>query len=587
MSLAKDSDHFDNMIIDIANAIDRGEEAETTLDEYEIQGTEREAMATTIANMKALHAIDRNHVWAYYLRNMTRPAVIAEGKVDAIVGNPPWLTYKQSADIIRTELRQMSETRYGIWAGGKNSANQDVAGLFYCRSAELYLREGGSIGMVMPHSALRSEHYLKFRKGNYAESVRGRGRNRRSPQSMGLDFSVKMPWDLDNLEPNTFFPIPASVIFARMSDQYGSRELDSIRANPLAPGDVEIWSGPTGTSQVKRTVADLRHDDGEFHSIYSGYARRGADLFDRRLYFVATEPNKTMLAAPGTYKTYPQAGTQDKKKYSVQDLDGLTVHEDNLFDVHLGETLAPYITLEPRQVVLPIDKQSMVMPLDHSDCDRDEETERCKRQNCAVDKQSLDPRMRHRWEIMEHLWDANKGKSKFSLTRNLNHLNKMTSQLEYLRGSDTGIVRIAYTAIGQPTAALITDDKAILDTSLYQVACRSRNEAYYLLSIINSTTLAAETKPFCTTNWAREIRNLHKHLWKLPIPEFDPDDDLHIWLAKLGYAAETEAYREIADIKNNDKPPTTKVARDKLRNDWQPTSEIAAAIEDAVVKLLE
>ena len=48
-------------------------------------------------------------MWAYYIRNMIRPAVIAEAKVDRIIGNPPWLTYSQSADIIRTELRDMSE----------------------------------------------------------------------------------------------------------------------------------------------------------------------------------------------------------------------------------------------------------------------------------------------------------------------------------------------------------------------------------------------------------------------------------------------------------------------------------------------
>ena len=117
LNLAKDADRFDNLIIDIANAIERGEDAEAALNQYGVEGIEREAVESTIANMKALHAIGRNHVWAYYLRNMTRPAVIAEGKVDAIVGNPPWLTYKDSADIVRAELRQMSETRYGIWAG--------------------------------------------------------------------------------------------------------------------------------------------------------------------------------------------------------------------------------------------------------------------------------------------------------------------------------------------------------------------------------------------------------------------------------------------------------------------------------------
>ena len=101
--------------------------------------------------MKELHAADRNHVWAYYIRNMIRPAVIAEEKVDRIIGNPPWLTYGQSADIIRTELREMSEKRYQIWAGGKLAPHQDIATLFYTRCAELYARPGTQIGMVMPH----------------------------------------------------------------------------------------------------------------------------------------------------------------------------------------------------------------------------------------------------------------------------------------------------------------------------------------------------------------------------------------------------------------------------------------------------
>ena len=64
---------------------------------------------------------------------MIRPAVIAEEKVDRIIGNPPWLTYNQSTDIIRAELREMSEQRYQIWAGGKQASNQDIATLFYTR----------------------------------------------------------------------------------------------------------------------------------------------------------------------------------------------------------------------------------------------------------------------------------------------------------------------------------------------------------------------------------------------------------------------------------------------------------------------
>ena len=71
------------------------------------------------------------------------------GKVDRIIGNPPWLTYSQSADIIRTELRGMSEKRYQIWAGGIQAPHQDIATLFYTRCAELYAKPQANIGMVI------------------------------------------------------------------------------------------------------------------------------------------------------------------------------------------------------------------------------------------------------------------------------------------------------------------------------------------------------------------------------------------------------------------------------------------------------
>ena len=127
----------------------------------------RRSVQAIATSMRELHAADRNHVWAYYIRNMIRPAVIAEGKVDRIIGNPPWLTYSQSADIIRTELRDMSEKRYQIWAGGNLAPHQDIAALFYTRCAELYAKPQAKIGMVMPHSALRTGQHLKWRDGNY------------------------------------------------------------------------------------------------------------------------------------------------------------------------------------------------------------------------------------------------------------------------------------------------------------------------------------------------------------------------------------------------------------------------------------
>ena len=151
--LARQQANMDRLISEMANAIDEGRDAEHVANAYEMSDDCRQSVKAVATAMRDLHAADRNHVWAYYIRNMIRPALIAEDKVDRIIGNPPWLTYGQSADIIRQELREMSEQRYQIWAGGKQASNQDIATLFYTRCAELYAKVGTVIGMVMPQRA--------------------------------------------------------------------------------------------------------------------------------------------------------------------------------------------------------------------------------------------------------------------------------------------------------------------------------------------------------------------------------------------------------------------------------------------------
>lgn len=159
--------------------------------------------------------------------------------------------------------------------------------------------------------------------------------------------------------------------------------------------------------------------------------------------------------------------------------------------------------------------------------------------------------------------------------------------MEYLRESENGITRIAYATSGRPTAALITDDKAILDTNLYQVVCGSEREAYYLLAIINSLTLEKAVEPFMPKGQFGGPRHVHKHPWKLPLPKFDSSDKLHTRLERLGRDAESEACAVISDLtKGSAAAIGYQAARAALRHEWQMTSATAAAIEEAVGELL-
>ncbi len=180
----------------MATAVDEGRNAERLANDYAMSDESRNSINAVAAGMRALHAADRNHVWAYYIRNMMRPAVIAEEKVDRIIGNPPWLTYGQSVDVIREELRSMSQTRYQIWAGGAQAPHQDLATLFYTRCAELYAKPGTAIGMVIPHSALRTGQHLKWRSGTY----RRKGKQPKGAAiGISMNFQTCEPWDLNGL----------------------------------------------------------------------------------------------------------------------------------------------------------------------------------------------------------------------------------------------------------------------------------------------------------------------------------------------------------------------------------------------------
>ena len=572
--LARQQADIDRLISTMATAIDEGGDTEHIVSSYDMSDECRQSMKAIAAQMKELHAADRNHVWAYYIRNMIRPAVIAEEKVDRIIGNPPWLTYNQSADIIREELRRMSEIRYQIWAGGKLAPHQDIATLFYTRCAELYAKSGTVFGMVMPHSALRTGQHLKWRGGSY------RRKGNRNAQSVNVNFRVHEPWDLDNVVPD-FFPMPASVVFT----EYTPGE----KGQPLAPATVQVWRGnwETDYDGITKSGEALHHDDGKFKSPYAELSSQGPTIVDRRLFFVETVPHTAMMPAANTTNVRPRLGSQDNIKYEGQlnQLEGV-LGNDHLFDVYLGESISPYVALDPLKAALPVSRATMTMPLNHDDCEDD------KHDSCRLEVLGLHPTMQRRWNAAEHLYhETHKSQAIKDLYSRLNHQNILARQLEYARAAidDTEKIRVTYTTQGEPTAAIIRDNHAIIDHKAFQTECRTEAGAHYVTAILNSNELASQAKPFCTTNWAKKIRDFHKHGWKLPIPRYDADHPLHVHLSELGTTAEQECRELIAESDIMSKPPgdaQSRAARRLLRHEWQPNSTTAQAIETAVAQLL-
>ena len=560
-ALVDNAQAFDGFISDLGDLIERGEDATSALDDHRIPQEHRPMLLATIATLQKLHDQGRNHVWTYYIRNMVRPVSLSHSKVDVVIGNPPWLNYRNTSNILRDALVQQSRNNYDIWAGGRYAAQQDVAGLFFARSVDLYLREGGKIGMVMPHSALQAGQYSRWRSGNWQATHNG--------HTVAVNLGIKLPWDLEQLDPNDFFPVPASVVF-------GERMSVADRGTPL-PRRVERWLGATGTDAVRREDVSLFDASDAEGSPYRDYSLQGSTIMPRCLFFVHEIENTALIQAPRSVTVNPRRGSQDKRPWNNLNLaliTGTTLGEEHAFDVHLGETIVPYTTLAPLKALLPVKQGDSDLPIDEGGIG-------------GVNIYRLEWRMRVRWRIINALWEENKSpNNRLNLLGRLDFYRNLSSQLSWQRFPGQRPIRVVYAGSGRATAAILHDDKAIVDYKLFWVTCATMQEAHYLVAIINSDVLYEAVQPLMTRGQFGP-RDLQKHLWRLPIPEFDADDPLHTAIADSGAAAAQGAQTRLRALQSERGASVSwRIARRELRA-WLTASPEGKAVEEQVQRLLQ
>ena len=362
--------------------------------------------------------------------------------------------------------------------------------------------------------------------------------------------------------------MPASVAFARKLPQEAS-------GKPLA-GSVERWEGTPGAYDMRRELVGIADAGATGGSPYGGYSRQGATIVPRRLFFVNETENRAIVQAAPTVTVNPRKGSQDKAPWKDLDLTaitGQTVEDRHLFDVHLGETVAPYVTLAPLKALLPLKRGDASIPTDDDGPG-------------GIRLGGLERRMRGRWRTVSRLWEDNKAlANRLNLLGRLDYVRNLSSQLEWQQDSGTRPIRLVYASAGRPTAALIHDDSVLVDYKLFWVRCKNTEEASYLLAIINSDILRDSVSPLMSKGQFG-ARDVQKHLWKLPIPEYDPEQGQHVEIAEAGATAAAGARAQLAQLREErgDKLTVT-IVRRELRN-WLATSPEGRAVEEAVGKLL-
>lgn len=464
-------------------------------------------LGQTYLTIRDLRAAGRDHIWGYVARNQSRPIWLSSAgqRPDVLIGNPPWLSYRYMAPAMQSAFRDES-IRLGVWVGGAGRvSHQDLSAYFFARCLELYLEPGGTIAFVMPFAALSRHHFEKFRSGLFA-SPQGR------PKKLQVFASVRFTeaWGFDeSVQP--LFPVPSSVLFGVAGEQGPVPAVATMFHGTLPRRDAtpeEAEAALTSRSAQSRSSPPSA-------SAYRPIFRQGAIVVPRVLFVVETAGLGRLGGDPAAPLVRSRRSSLEKKPWrDLAPLEG-RVEASFLRPLYLGESVAPFRLLDAPLAVIPWD----------------EETSRLLDRDHAREAGHL---FLGAWlSKVEELWTEH-GKRKEPLTPRLDYFGQLRAQLP------APPIRVVYGASGSlPAAAILRDGRAIVEHKLYW-APADEKEGRYLLAILNSETArAAAEQSQSRGQWG--ARDFDKVMLDLPIPRFDPADELHARLAASARRAEIVA----------------------------------------------
>lgn len=461
------------------------------LTRFGIRPEEQATIEATFATMHRLHHEGRNHIWGYYVRNMARPMWLAReaNRVDLLIGNPPWLAYRHMPEEMQATFKTMSERR-NLWAGRELATHQDLSALFVARAVELYLRVGGRVAMVLPNAAVDREQYSGFRGGNYSDPV--------GAVSLAFDGS----WDLRRIRPH-FFPRGASVVFALRTKE------------PVPLGDeTVVWSGKLTSPNMEWNQAQalldqvpgvIRRVGKSAKSAFGARFGQGATFAPRLLFLVNERPAGPLgLPAGRLAVTSSRSNYEDKRYKDLPSVDGV-VESEFVRPIFSGESLLPYRVVDPLRAVIPCSSTGILSPREIE----------------------LHSGLKSWWDQAERVWEAHRTSDRLTLMDQLDYQSKMSRQLPIAP------FRVIYNASGMHlSAAKVRNPRAIMSKSLYWAAFQEEAEADFLCAILNSSVTTDMVRPYMS--YGKDERHIDKHIWQLPIPNFDPLDPAHQEIAALG-----------------------------------------------------
>lgn len=492
----------------------------------------------------------RDSIWAYILKNLSRPLVLAEKGFDVVAGNPPWLAYRYiNSPVWQEEVKALYIYYQLIDSGDVNLFTQmDLSTLFFAHAKDRYLKDDGTLAFVMPRSVLTG------------------AKQHRPFQRQGMTRIL----DVGDVSP--LFNVPAAVIISSSGDiakagiptttymaTFDKHELPLSEAEPL------LAVGETATSFVDPEIACIYY--------YELFAQ-GASLVPRNLCFV----RPAGLPSTPIVETDPELDKDAKAPWKGIKLEG-TVHSPYIYATLLSKHLLPFGWQKLNMVALP--------------AKQDEAGELKMLQDVLAFAVEGYHRSFLTWfEKVSNIWDERKSATTTeTLIEWFNYRNKLTSQ------NVTDGFRVIYGGSGSNLACCVLEADTsdlrvyrrrvqgiVVDYTNFFYLAETKNEAHYLCALLNSPFVNDEIKAHQPEGlWgARHIQRTPFEACSIPI--FEADNPDHLELARLSIAA----HEKIEEMKGMEENQLLNGGPGRARNKAREiVAYELAAIDEIARQLLE
>ncbi|TXT66660.1 MAG: SAM-dependent methyltransferase [Promethearchaeota archaeon] len=407
---------------------------------------------------------------------------------DLIIGNPPWLTYKDLKEkTYQEKIRNLAE-KLNIKPKSQYITHIELAAIFFYAIPTIFSKSNGIIFFVATKSLINGDHCKKFRAFWKFENIEI------------WDFSNNSCFNIDHIclkaqytgnktkDIQQKYPILAKIFDENLNitkeTEYSSLKIEKDGALVILPKkDIEYLSNIQ----------------------YSQYKKRfyqGATLVPRNLVFFEINSEENNILSISSSKDIL---SRSKKKWRFQ-FKNKKIEKDFRFKTFLNKDLVPFFLKRLRDVFLPIDKENYKF-----------KTEYLKSNPLAYDF----------YKKMNHIYEERKKSTSDieTLFSNLNYWNKLTKQ------TNTSPYLVVYNASGSYLKSAVIEQfeqKIIVDSENYYYSTEQKNEAYYLTAIFNTPLITKYIKLI------KSSRHIHKRPFSFPIPFYDEKNKDHYKLAQKG-----------------------------------------------------